>query len=267
MPAVSVLFPVYNCENTYLRKAIESMLNQSFDDFELIIFDDGSTTDVKSVIEDYLEVDPRIVYIREELHHGLAYGLNAMVALSKGKYLARMDADDISAPYRLEMEFTFLEEHPEYGFVGGNLVLIDDDDNVYGARKYPEKPDEKDFLKFQPYAHPTIMFRKSVLNMENPYGSPDRPRRGEDYELFMNLTAAGVRGYNLQENLLYYRETINSYKRRTLTDQVAEVTIRWNGFKKMGLNPWREIGYVVKPIAVWMVPDKIAFNIRNGSRA
>ena len=264
MPSISVMFPVYNCRKSYLKKAIESILAQSFQDFELIIFDDGSTNNVKGVIEDYIKRDSRIIYVRSEENHGLAYGLNAMVKLAKGKYLARMDADDISAPFRFEKEFHFLEEHPEYGFVGGNLLLMDDRDNVYGARKYPKKPAIRDFLKYQPYAHPTIMFRKSVLNMDKPYGIEERPRRGEDYQLFMNLTAAGIRGFNLQEDLLLYRETKDSYKRRTFMDQLDEVGIRWKGFKKMGLNPWHEIYYVIKPIIVWMVPNRIAFGIRNG---
>jgi glycosyltransferase involved in cell wall biosynthesis len=264
MPSISVMFPVYNCQKSYLKKAIESILAQSFEDFELIIFDDGSTNDDKSVVDDYAKNDSRIVFIRNEEHHGLAYGLNQMVKIARGKYLARMDADDISVPERFEKEFIFLESHQEYGFVGGNLLLMDDKDKIYGSRKYPENPTEKDFLKFQPYAHPTIMFRKSVLSMDKPYGEDDRPRRGEDYELFMNLTAAGIRGFNLQEDLLLYRETKESYKRRTLMDQLEEVSIRWNGFKKLGLNPWLEIYYVIKPIIVWIVPNNIAFRIRNG---
>ena len=264
MPLISVMFPVYNCEKTYLKKAIESILTQSFEDFELIIFDDGSTNDCKSVISEYLHRDSRIVFIRENKHHGLSFGLNLMVMLAKGKYLARMDADDISAPDRFEKEYLFLESHPEYGFVGGNMLLMDNDDKVYGARKYPMQPAEKDFLKYQPYAHPTIMFRKSVLTMDKPYGSDTKPRRGEDYELFMNLTAAGIKGYNLQEDLLFYRETKDSYKRRRLRDQIDEVGIRWKGFKKLGLKPWLQIYYVIKPLIVWMVPNRIAFVIRNG---
>ncbi len=264
MPLISVMFPVYNCEKLYLKKAIESILDQTFRDFELIIFDDGSDNDTGLVIEEYVRRDSRIVFVRENEHHGLAYGLNRMVELAKGKYLARMDADDISAPCRFEKEFLFLESHPEYGFVGGNLLLIDDKDNVYGSRRYPRIPVERDFLKFQPYAHPTIMFRKSCLSMENPYGSWTKPRRGEDYRLFMNLMADGIRGYNLQEDLLLYRETKDSYKRRRLADQIDEVRIRWNGFKKLGLRPWRELHYVIKPIIVWMVPNRIAFRIRNG---
>lgn len=267
MPSISVLFPVYNCDESHLRKAIESILDQSFRDFELIIFDDGSSNDVKSIIAEYKENDSRIVFIREEKNHGLAYGLNKMVEIAKGKYLARMDADDISAPFRLECEYKFLENHPEYGFVGGNLLLMDDSDQIYGLRKYPKKPSRRDFLKYQPYAHPTIMFRKSVLSMDKPYGLEEKPRRGEDYQLFMNLVASGVKGYNLQENVLGYRETKDSYNRRTLPDQLDEVVIRWNGFKKLGLNPWRELHYVVKPIMVWMVPNRIAFGIRNGFSA
>ena len=264
MPSISVMFPVYNCKKSYLKKAIESILNQSFRNFELIIFDDGSVNNVKSIIDEYAKKDSRIVFIREDKHHGLAYGLNQMVKIAKGEYLARMDADDISAPLRFEKEYAFLENHPEYGFVGANLLLMDDTDKVYGQRKYPKKPGKKDFLKYQPYAHPTIMFRKCVLSMDNPYGSDEKSRRGEDYQLFMNLTAAGIKGFNLQENLLLYRETKDSYKRRRLSDQLAEVVIRWKGFKKLGLNPWLEIYYVIKPIIVWMVPNRIAFGIRNG---
>lgn len=264
MPLISVMFPVYNCEKTYLKKAIESILEQTFRDFELIIFDDGSTDDMKSIVLEYQKSDSRIRYVREEEHHGLAYGLNRLIELAEGKYLARMDADDISIPDRFEKEYLFLEKHKEYGFVGGNLLLMDSDDTVYGRRKYPKKPTKKDFLKYQPYAHPTIMFRKDILTMDKPYGMDDKPRRGEDYQLFMNLTAAGVKGFNLQDNLLFYRETKDSYKKRTLYDQLAEVGIRWKGFKKMGLNPWLEIYYVIKPLIVWMVPKTIAFGIRNG---
>ncbi len=264
MPLISVLFPVYNCEKSYLEKAIESILIQSFEDFELLIFDDGSTNDVKSVIEKYAKKDSRIVFIREEENHGIVYGLNKLIKLSKGKYLARMDGDDISTPYRFEKEVSFLEKHPEYGFVGGNLLLMDGNDKVYGYRVYPKKPTKKDFLSFLPYAHPTIMFRKNVLSMDKPYGIEDKSYRGEDYQLFMSLMANGIKGYNLQDDLLIYRETKDDYKRRTLRSQLYEVAIRWTGFQRMGLNPWLELYYVIKPIIVWMVPNRIAFRIRNG---
>ncbi|WP_036948260.1 glycosyltransferase [Pseudobutyrivibrio ruminis] len=267
MPSISVLFPVYNCEVSYLKKAIESILNQTFKDFELIIYDDGSDYDVESIIKDYSKTDLRIIFIKSNKNHGLAFALNQMIKIAKGKYLARMDADDISSLDRFEKEYEFLETHPEYGFVGGNLLLMDSDDKVYGKRNYPERPKRKDFLKFQPYAHPTIMFRKSVLTMKNPYGNATTPGRGEDYQLFMNLTAAGVKGYNLQEDLLQYRETKDSYRRRKLSDQIEEVGIRWNGFKKMGLNPWHELFYVLKPIIVWLVPNRLAFAIRNGYKS
>ena len=144
------------------------------------------------------------------------------------------------------------------------MLLIDDKDEIYGIRKYPRRPTKKDFLKYQPYAHPTIMFRKEILNLEKPYGSDEKARRGEDYKLFMNLTALGIKGFNLQENLLLYRETKDSYKRRTFKNQLDEVRIRWRGFRRMGLNPWQELYYVVKPLIVWCVPNRIAFAIRNG---
>ncbi|MBP3261781.1 glycosyltransferase [Pseudobutyrivibrio sp.] len=264
MPSISVLFPVYNCKTSYLREAIESILEQTFEDFELIILDDGSENDVASVIEEYAKRDSRIIFVREEEHHGLVYGLNKMISMAQGKYLARMDGDDISVPFRFELQHKFLEEHPKYGFVGGNILLMDDDNLLYGSRKYPRKPSKKDFLKYQPYAHPTIMFRKSCMNMDKPYGGENNFHRGEDYRLFMHLTAEGVKGFNLQENLLCYRETRDSYNRRRLLDQLDEVSIRWKGFREIGLNPWHKLYYVIKPIIVWLVPNRIAFAIRNG---
>lgn len=261
MPTISVMFPVFNPDLAQLKKSIDSIINQTFGDFELIIYDDGSKNDVKHVVDEYAKADSRIRFIRDE-HHGLTCSLNKMVELSQGRYLARMDADDISATDRFEKEYLFLEKNPEYGFVSGNILLIDDNDVVYGCRKYPEKPKKKDFLKFQPYVHPAIMFRKSILDMDKPYGADEKDRRGEDYELLMSLTAAGINGFNLQDDLLFYRETKDSYKRRKLRYQIAEIGIRYKGFKKLGLNPWKEIYYVFKPIIVWLVPNRIAFLIR-----
>ncbi len=106
------------------------------------------------------------------------------------------------------------------------------------------------------------MFRREVLNTKKPYGEDSKPRRGEDYELLMRLYSEGHRGYNIQDILLKYRETLDGYKRRALKYQIQEVSIRWNGFKRMGIDPVQNMKYVIKPIAVWMVPNHIKMKIK-----
>jgi glycosyltransferase involved in cell wall biosynthesis len=263
MPEISVLLPVYNPDIRMLTQAVDSILNQTYSDFELLIYDDGSIDSIATEIRSLAECDSRIRLITGDGHHNIAYGLNTLVRESRGKYLARMDSDDISKSQRLEIEYRFMEENPEIDFVGSNLELIDEDGKAYGERKYPIRPVARDFLRYQPYAHPAMMFRREVLNEENPYGTKDGNRRGEDYEMLMKLVSEGKRGYNLQENLLSYRESPGSYSRRKLRFQLEEVGIRWNGFKALGLNRFRFFGYVLKPIAVWAVPNRLAFRLKH----
>ena len=110
MPEISVIMPVYNTEEKYLREAIESILNQTFKDFEFLILNDGSTNNVQEVLESY--DDKRIKIIQGE-HKGIGYALNRLVQLAEGKYIARMDSDDISLPERFEKQYHYLETHPE----------------------------------------------------------------------------------------------------------------------------------------------------------
>lgn len=265
MPEISVLLPAYNPDIRMFNEAVESILAQTFSDFEFLIYDDGSNSDIAEEIRKTADRDSRIRLIRGESHHNISYGLNRLVKESRGKYLARMDSDDISKSHRLETEYRFMEENPQIDFVGSNLELIDEDGQCYGERKYPEKPVARDFLKYQPYAHPAMMFRREVLDVENPYGTKMRNRRGEDYEMLMRLVSEGRMGFNLQENLLKYRESPRSYTRRKFRFQLEEVGIRWKGFKALGLNRFRFLGYVLKPIAVWMVPNRLAFWLKHSA--
>lgn len=261
-PAVSVLFCVYNPKKEQLEQAVDSILVQTFADWEMILYDDGSEQGFVDVIYTQSLKDGRIRYVRSPDHHSLAYGLNVALRQAKGEFIARMDGDDISHPRRLELEVAFLKAHPEYAYVGCSLALIDEAGTCWGARRYPSEPVKEDFLAYLPYPHPAMVIRKEILIECGGYAAGKKPRRGEDYELFMQLHKNGKRGANLPETLFYYRETAESYKRRKLKFQLQEIRIRARGFKELGLPLFGNLHHVVKPLAVWLLPRRLLLRMK-----
>ena len=118
---LSVIMPVYNTKEEFLREAVESILNQTYTDYELIIIDDGSTNNVEEVINSYK--DKRIVYIRQE-NTGIVGALNNGWNHAKGEYIARMDSDDVSYPDRFEKQAMFLDNNPDISLVGGQVKIM-----------------------------------------------------------------------------------------------------------------------------------------------
>jgi len=261
-PLISVLLCVYNPDKDQLYQAVESIIWQSFSDWEMILYDDGSEEPYKEWIYQISCKDTRIRYVRNETHYSLAHGLNESMKLALGKYVARMDADDISHVSRFEKQFQFLEANPEYMWVGSNISLIDEENNLWGERKYTRIPKKKEFLKFSPYAHPATMIQREKLLKYGGYKTGKHPYRSEDYELFMRLQAAGEQGVNLQENLLNYRETAQGYQKRTFRFQFQEMLVRAEGFCKLGiLNPVTLV-YVLKPMIVWLIPNRWIYALK-----
>ena len=262
-PLISVLLCVYNPNKEQFREAVDSIIGQTFTQWEMILYDDGSEEEYKKFIHDISCLDERIRYLRNEKHNFLAYGLNEAMKLATGKYLARMDADDISHPTRFEKQFKFLEEHLLFMWVGSNISVMDESGNVWGERRYPKSPGKEAFLKYSPYAHPTIMIRRGDLLRYGGYKTGQHPYRSEDYELFMRLHAAGEQGYNLQENLLNYREYEEAYKKRTFKFQYQEMLVRFEGFRRLKiLNP-KTFCYVLKPMIVWAIPNKLIYALKH----
>lgn len=256
---ISVMMSVYNPDSRqYFRESVRSILSQTFQEWELILYDDGSEEPYASVIREMAMADRRIRYCRSEENRGLARSMNVCSGMARGRYLARMDADDISRPERLQRMYEFLESHSEYDWVGCNTELIRED-GVWGTRLMPEVPDRKDFLRYSPYIHPSVMFRREVLTESGGY----RPmHRGEDYELFMRLHAAGKRGYNLQEFYFQYREDDNTYRRRKYRYRIEEVRIRKEGFQRLKILNVRTCFSVIKPLIVGLVPRGLLFRIK-----
>ncbi len=196
---ISVVMSVYNAEK-HLDEAIQSILNQTYKNFEFIIINDGSTDKSLEIIEKYKSQDTRIVFISRE-NRGLVASLNEGIELAQGKYIARMDADDISLPQRFEKQIHFMKEN-ELDVCGSWISKFRGSSNL-GITKYPEDDANIKFrlLFMSSFAHPTVIFKKSILDTDSKY----RNVKAEDYQLWTELALAGFRMGNVPQILLKYR--------------------------------------------------------------
>lgn len=207
-PTISVLMPVFNGER-FLRQAMKSILEQTFSNFEFIIINDGSTDDTENIIKSY--DDERIVYINNERNLGLAKSFNIGINAAAGMYLARMDADDVSVPKRLERQIQFLNKRPTVDIVGSSLQLIDEFGHKCG--RYYRQLDHID-IKFSclfstPMMHPTVMGKTEVFKSHHYNESLTN---SEDYELWSRLLfETNVQFANIHESLLMYRTYPHSF--------------------------------------------------------
>lgn len=198
---ISIILPVFNAQ-AHLRFAIDSILFQTFDNFELIVLEDGSTDDSLQYLLSLQ--DPRVRLLHDGLNRGLSYRLNQGVIESKGKYICRMDADDIALPDRLKLQIDFLETHPEIDLVGGRAVVFSRSMGVLGYLPFAQTHEK---LCSQPWnriplPHPTWMGRREWF-LSHPYSAPE-VIRAEDQDLL--LKAYPVSRYHCIDNVvLAYR--------------------------------------------------------------
>ena len=206
-PIISVILPVYFGER-YLRESIDSILTQTFTDFEFIIFDDGSADGSRKILESY--DDPRIHLIFQE-NAGLPETLNRAIALCNGRYIARQDHDDISLPMRLQKQFEYLEANSGCAMVGTGADIWSEEKV---SNRHHAHPSDCSTLRFEllfnnPFVHSSLMFRSQVFQELGLYSTDPARQPPEDYELISRI----ARRYpiaNLKERLVIYRETINS---------------------------------------------------------
>lgn len=199
-PKVSVLMSTLNAER-YLAQCIESMLGQTFSDFQFIIVDDGSTDASLSLIDKYAKVDSRIDVIRS-VSRGLTHNLNVAARAADGVYLARMDADDVSYPLRLERQVSFLDNNPDVSAVGTWINSIDANGNTLGHWHPPTEPADLLWrMMFENVvAHPSAMIRTECLKSVGYYD--ERRIVAQDYDLWTRIALLGGRISNLPEVLL-----------------------------------------------------------------
>ena len=204
MPKVSVVMATYNDNPGNLRIAIESILNQTYKNIELIIVDDSTDIETVSVIDDYA-YDTRVKIMREEERAGFASSLNKGLEAATGDFIARMDGDDQALPRRFEKQIKYFTEHPKTDDLGTYLNIIDQNGDITGGREYPLKGTKLAlyFMVRSPLAHPTVMFRREIVDEGFRYD--EDLKRAEDIDLWLKLYNNKYIIENLPEKLVNYR--------------------------------------------------------------
>lgn len=214
VPLVSILMPVYKTA-PYLREAMDSMLSQTFTDFELIVLDDCSPDNAGEILDSY--TDPRIVRYKGEKNAGLSNVLNVGIGMAQGKYIARMDSDDLSMPERLQIQVDYLEAHPDIDLVSVGMQLFGAKDEVWLREQDPEKV-KIIALFHSPILHASSMWRRDSFEK---HGLRFRQEMvpAEDYDLWTRALVKGLRLVNLRQVLYKYR--IHPEQATTQTDKTT----------------------------------------------
>lgn len=263
MAKISIIMGVYNCKNkALLKKSVESLINQTYTDWELIICNDGSTDDTYEYLLKMKKLDNRISVVGYSKNKGLAYALNYCLKYTKGEYIARQDDDDYSYFNRLEKEIAVLDANKKFSIVGC-IADVYDENGIWGKYSLKEKPLITDFLWSNPFNHPTVIFRQSALREIGGYRVSNETRRCEDYDVFMRLYSKGYRGYNIQEKLYkYWIQNDSKSKYRPMKYRIDEAIVRYKGYKAMKILI-KGLPYVFKPIIIGLIPQKVFMQIRN----
>lgn len=256
---VSIILPVYNASNT-IDKCIESIINQTFEDWELICCDDCSEDDSLSILNSWQKKDGRIKVLSNKKNCRAAFTRNRCIMGARGQYIALIDDDDYCVKDRLEKQVEFLNNYSEYSFVGSKAFIFDEN-GVWKISTPKEKPQAKDFLWNSCFLNPSVMLRKSDVEKIGLYRVAKETRRSQDYDLFMRLYAEGLCGYNIQQPLVYYYRGKNSFPKCKYEYRVDEAKIRYQNFKKMNFLP-NHFLYVLKPLIVGLIPISLLEKIK-----
>lgn len=220
MPKISIIMSVYNSEK-FLDESILSILEQTFTDFEFIIIDDSSTDKSKDIIQKYAKEDKRVNFIQNKENKGLTKNLNKGLKIAKGKYIARIDADDVADKHRLQIQYDFLEKNKDIYLAGTGAYKINGKSKIIG--KYSpildSKKINKTLSKNNCIYHPSIMFR----NTKDLFYR-DKFTYSQDYDLYLNMITKNKKLVNIKDKLIYYRKNINNISnlKKTQQDLFAE---------------------------------------------
>jgi len=254
LPLVSIILPAYNCEK-YIAASVESILAQVYDNFELIVVNDGSTDNTAAVLSSIS--DQRLRILNNDGNKGLIYSLNRAIDESKGEFIARMDADDIAVNDRIEKQVHWLLHHPATSAVATCIRIIDE----YGNEKGDWALDRKTFTasaikKVMPrencLAHPTMMVRGSVLKM---YKYSAQQKNIEDYDLWLRMLGDGLVIDKIPQALLYYREHASSVTSKYLRSQNPFLKNYY--CKKLFLAGRAKKGSFERKVALMMMRDRV----------
>lgn len=227
---------VYNCEST-LAEAIESILAQSYKNWEFVICNDGSTDGSFQICKDYAAKYPgKFILVENDGNRKLAYSLNHCLSVATGKFVARMDGDDRSHPERFAKQVDYLVKHPDVDLVGCAAQRFNEKGlaDIYYMDEFPDKYSMR---KKPPFGHGMLMTYKRVYDALEGYTVLPRTERGQDYDLFFRFFHKGFRGINLQEALYDVREDDGAIRRRTFK-------VRWRTYQTTRIG-YRLLGYPI----------------------
>ncbi|MBN1262979.1 MAG: glycosyltransferase [Candidatus Pacebacteria bacterium] len=266
-PLVSVIMPVYNSAG-YVVEAIESLLNQTYPNLEIVIVDDASTDKTGRILVEFKKLYPqkiRLIRLSQNLGQGGDSAANVAYQHCRGEFIARMDADDIAKPERIQTQINFFQKHPELTVLGTNAEVINSQGQVVGEKKVPLKHEDiyRAYFSWHPMINPSLMFRRSHLPSKKNLYSTANPTNN-DYHTLMRMISRGAKFSNLPQKLIYYRihEKNDSliHVRRMFKN-----TLRTR-FRAVGRFGYQAslIGWFVllaQMILVYLLPEKIMFQL------
>ncbi|WP_067441380.1 glycosyltransferase family 2 protein [Nocardioides jensenii] len=262
-PKVSVIMATYNCVST-VEAAVESIMRQSYTNWEFIICDDGSTDDTFEVLQSLAERCPAIQLLRNETNRKLAHGLNRCLMSATGELVARMDADDVSTPERLEEQVRYLRCHPQVDLVGTSMRRFDSQglgDVVHAVLQ----PDRHTLRRAVPFCHATVMAWRRVFDQLGGYTDEMSVERVEDIDLWFRFFRAGFQGRNIDLPLYLVREDISAVRRRTWRNRVNLFRTTVRGFAMLDYPRWWLI-YPALDLLKVIVPARAVMFLRSSQR-
>lgn len=253
-PKISVIMGIYNCAST-LGEAIESIINQTVDDWELIMCDDGSTDETLQVALAYATKYENISVYKNDKNMGLNYTLNHCLKYAQGKYIARMDGDDLSVEDRFEKELKFLESHPEYAIVSTPMIYFDEN-GVFSIGTKCGEPATKTFSKGTPFSHAPAMVRREAYEAVDGYTVASQFLRVEDWHLWIKMYSKGYKGYTLSEPLYKMRDDRNATNRRKFKYRLNEMRVSIFATRELNLPCWHYL-YALRSPIIGLLPKKV----------
>lgn len=235
MPELSIITTAYNAED-FIRESIESVLAQTFKDYEHIIVNDGCTDNTFNIVKEYSNLK-HIKILENQYNEGVPYSRNFALSKAEGKYIAIHDADDISLPERMEEEVDFLRSNPELTFIGSHAIKISCNGAVIGNMSYPPEDTFGGFssiikYKLNPIIDPSCMFVKDDIINNGGYSFNENYKTAQDFELWCRLLVRGFKMSNIQKPLIKYRINPNGVTQTKRQEQVEATDLIWSQFRR-----------------------------------
>ena len=260
-PKISVIMGIYNCGET-LGEAIESIISQTYTNWELVMCDDGSTDNTYIIAQEYAAKYPsQIILLQNKENKKLSYTLNRCIEAATSEWIARMDGDDISHKDRFQKQVKYLQEHPDIQMLGTSMQRFDEA-GLHAVRHAIVNPDKQTLRKTEPFFHPTLMTYKRVFLALGGYQDTDRTERVEDLDLYFRFYGKGFTGANLDEVLYYVREDGHTLKRRIAKYRINGLRTRVFGYRLLGYPRRWLIRPAVSAIMKSLVPICVVRQIR-----